>query len=53
MTCSECFLPWYEVNNSDQLRKFLGDALPGGALVCNLESQDIKAFMMDLWKDFK
>ena len=47
-----CFLPWYEVNNSEQLRKILGDALPSGALVCNLESTDIKSFMMSLCSKF-
>jgi hypothetical protein len=47
-----CFLPWYEVNSSDQQRKILGDALPSGALVCNLESTDIKAFMMSLCSKF-
>ena len=45
-----CFLPWYQVSNSDQLCSTLGSAIPNSVLSCKLSPFQIKDLLMKKWE---
>lgn len=48
--CRSCFLPWYHINNSDQLCTNLGSAIPSSVLSCKLSTSQIKDLLMKKWE---
>ena len=47
----ECFLPWYKINSSEDLRKHVGEAFPESAIICRLSRDQTSSYMQDLWEE--
>lgn len=52
-TCRECFLPWYEINSSEQLVRHVSGALTEGMLVCKMNASEIKDYLALLLEQLK
>ena len=48
--CRECYIPWYHINNPDDLQKYVGEAFPDSAIICRLSKENVKSYMQDLWE---